>query len=76
MDRRIDLVITGMGCDHCVSSVRKALDGVPGVVVDRVEVGSATVRLTQGPGPGPEGVLEAVRGAGFTPSLAREAGEA
>ena len=70
MDRRIDLVIDGMGCDHCVSSVRKALEGVQGVEVERVEVGSASVRLPDGSGPEAEAVLEAIRGAGFSPALA------
>lgn len=35
--------ISGMSCGHCVHAVRKALDGTEGVVVESVEIGSATV---------------------------------
>jgi copper chaperone len=37
--------ISGMSCGHCVSAVRKALGAVPGVVVEDVTVGSATVSV-------------------------------
>lgn len=35
--------ISGMSCGHCVTAVRRALEGVPGVTVDNVEIGSARV---------------------------------
>jgi copper chaperone len=35
--------ITGMSCGHCVRAVRGALDGMDGVEVEEVRVGSATV---------------------------------
>ena len=35
------LTIDGMSCGHCVSRVSKALGAIPGVVVERVEVGHA-----------------------------------
>ena len=37
MTMRID----GMSCGHCVKAVRDALDEVPGVQVQRVDVGTA-----------------------------------
>ena len=37
------LKIAGMSCGGCVNSVRSALSRVPGVQVQQVEVGSATV---------------------------------
>jgi copper chaperone len=37
--------ISGMSCAHCVSAVRQALTGVPGVTVNDVTIGSAVVRL-------------------------------
>lgn len=37
------LNIEGMSCSHCVSAVRRALSGIAGVSVERVEVGSATI---------------------------------
>jgi len=38
------LSIEGMSCGHCVKAVRSALEGVAGVKVDDVEIGTATVR--------------------------------
>jgi copper chaperone len=35
--------IEGMGCTHCVNAVREALAGVPGLRIEDVTVGSATV---------------------------------
>lgn len=42
---RTTLKIDGMSCDHCVMSVRKALDGVDGVHVEDVAIGSASVEF-------------------------------
>ena len=39
--QRID--ISGMSCGHCVSAVRSALDGLAGIDVDDVSIGSATI---------------------------------
>ena len=39
-----------MSCGHCVSAVRKALSAVPGVVVEDVTIGSATVSIDQADG--------------------------
>lgn len=35
--------ITGMSCGHCVGAVTRALKAVPGLEVNDVKVGSATV---------------------------------
>jgi len=42
------LRIEGMSCEHCVQAVKKALEGLPGVVEARVslEGGEAHVRLS------------------------------
>ena len=42
---RITLKIDGMSCGHCVASVRKALEGVPGTEIRDVTVGSASIDL-------------------------------
>ncbi len=39
----ITLKIDGMSCQHCVMSVKKAIDGVEGVSKSDVNVGTATV---------------------------------
>ena len=41
----VNLVIDGMGCGGCIKTVRKALDGLPGVAIESVMVGTASVRL-------------------------------
>ena len=43
---KLELKITGMSCHHCVGAVRQALGGVQGVVVEAVDVGSATIRTS------------------------------
>ncbi len=40
---RREFRIEGMGCAHCVKAVREALVGVPGLRVEDVQLGSATV---------------------------------
>lgn len=41
--QRLHLEIDGMSCGSCVSHVRKALERVPGLKVERVSVGAADV---------------------------------
>ena len=42
----LTLSISGMTCGHCVASVRRALEAVPGVEIDDVRIGSADLRLS------------------------------
>lgn len=63
-DRHTEVLqIEGMSCDHCVKSVREALQGVSGAVVEAVEVGRAEVNAA--PGTPREALVEAVEAAGF-----------
>ena len=39
----IRLKINGMSCQHCVMTVKKAIDAVEGVASSEVDVGSAAV---------------------------------
>lgn len=43
MTRTDTLHLSGMTCSHCVRAVRTALEGVPGVTVEDVDVGTARV---------------------------------
>jgi copper chaperone CopZ len=43
----LSMEINGMTCGHCVKAVRDALDAVPGVEVETVAIGSATVRFDE-----------------------------
>ena len=40
---KLNLKIDGMGCEHCIKSVREALEGVNGVKVLEVKIGSAEI---------------------------------
>jgi copper chaperone CopZ len=60
------LSIDGMHCDACVRRVRKALEGVQGAAVEKVEVGAAHVTVDTGREPL---VLEAIRKAGYEPHV-------
>ena len=41
--QRVTLRIDGMSCGHCVNAVRSALEGVHGLRVEDVAIGSAVV---------------------------------
>ena len=45
---RITMTIDGMSCGHCVMAVRRALQGIDGVEVQEVKVGTATVAFDPG----------------------------
>jgi len=40
---RLELTIEGMSCEHCVRAVKGRLERTPGVKVNDVQVGSATI---------------------------------
>ena len=42
---KLNLKIDGMGCEHCIKSVREALEEVNGVKVLDVKIGSAEVEV-------------------------------
>ena len=45
---RVELTIEGMTCEHCVRAVRGRLERTPGVKVEDVQVGSATLQYDSG----------------------------
>lgn len=45
--KQLKLEVSGMSCGHCVGAVREALAGVPGVKVDQVNIGSASVTFDE-----------------------------
>lgn len=63
-DRHTEVLqIEGMSCDHCVKSVREALQGVSGAAVQSVEIGRAEIDAA--PGTSREALVEAVEAVGF-----------
>ncbi|HYE57506.1 MAG TPA: heavy-metal-associated domain-containing protein [Rhodothermales bacterium] len=58
------LRIEGMSCQHCVRAVRSALEGVPGVTVEDVQVGTARVRIDDGEADRSQ-LVKAIEGEGY-----------
>lgn len=67
--QQVTIGISGMSCGGCVSSVRKALEAVPGTHVDAVTVGSATVSYDASPTTS-AAIDHAIRDAGYEPIAA------
>ena len=61
---RLRLEIDGMSCDHCVRAVTTALRALPGVLVEEVAIGRATVDYDPAR-TAPEQVMEAVADEGY-----------
>jgi copper chaperone CopZ len=60
------VAVEGMSCGHCVARVTRAIQAVPGVRVDHVEIGE--VRAAYDPAVASEDrIREAIAAAGFTP---------
>ncbi|NUO63669.1 MAG: heavy-metal-associated domain-containing protein [Gemmatimonadaceae bacterium] len=66
---RTTLKIDGMTCGHCVAWVKKALEGLDGVAVENVAVGSATVEYDPAVA-SPDRIARAVSDAGYAASPA------
>ncbi|NNF58669.1 MAG: heavy-metal-associated domain-containing protein [Rhodothermaceae bacterium] len=62
------LHIDGMSCQHCVRAVREAIEAIPGVELEDVEIGSAIVRLDSPDETVREALRQAVDDAGYTVS--------
>lgn len=58
------LKVTGMSCGHCVGAVRRALESVPGVKVETVEIGAATVTYDPA-ATAREALVDAIEEAGY-----------
>lgn len=70
MDKeRVALTIEGMTCEHCVRAVRGRLEKTPGVEVEQVAIGSATVKLDRGAA-SVDDVQDAISDEGYTASVA------
>jgi copper chaperone CopZ len=61
---RVTMRIEGMSCGHCVRAVEEALRALPGVEVEQVAIGVATVAFDPTRTPRAE-IDEAVRDAGY-----------
>lgn len=58
--------VTGMTCDHCVSSVTEEVSELPGVTDVDVDLGSGRLTVTADQPVGPDAVRSAVEEAGYS----------
>ncbi len=61
----VKLSIEGMSCGGCVRHVSHALQAIPGVRVEDVKLGSATVNIIDPQSASTESLVEAVQAAGY-----------
>ncbi|HYW31609.1 MAG TPA: heavy-metal-associated domain-containing protein [Gemmatimonas sp.] len=66
--QRLDLTIAVMTCGHCISAVRETLHSLPGITVEDVGMGKASVTLA-GRGASPAEMIEAIREAGYQAAI-------
>jgi copper chaperone len=59
------LLVDGMTCDHCVSSIRKSVGEVDGVSDVSVDLASGQVTVTADGAPDQDALRAAVEDAGF-----------
>jgi copper ion binding protein len=62
--RKAKFEIEGMSCQHCVKAVRNALAELPGVSVDDVSIGGATVEFDP-TASSVDSVVDAIADAGY-----------
>jgi len=62
---RTTLKIEGMTCGHCVTTVAKALNGLDGVLVEKVAIGTAIVSYDPAVASA-EQIVETVNDTGYT----------
>ena len=63
------LKVAGMSCGSCVHHVTSALQAVPGVSKVNVQLRSGKVEVQHAEGASVEELLEALRDAGYEPSV-------
>ncbi|MBQ3107341.1 MAG: heavy-metal-associated domain-containing protein, partial [Firmicutes bacterium] len=63
-------VVEGMMCMHCAARVEKALNAVEGVSEEKVDLETKKVVVTAAEGVADAALLDAVKEAGYEPTLA------
>jgi copper chaperone len=67
--RAVTLHIEGMSCGHCLNAVNRALSALPGVELESVQIGRASLRYDEST-VDPQTIENAVRGAGYRATVA------
>jgi copper chaperone CopZ len=61
----LQILVSGMTCDHCARAVRDEVGALPGVTAVDVDVAGGKVAITGEPLPGREALREAITEAGY-----------
>ena len=65
----LELRVEGMGCQHCVAAVTKAIEAVSGVEISNVDLATGLVKVTGRAGAlERQRLVEAIRAAGYEAS--------
>jgi copper chaperone len=67
--QKLTLHVTGMSCGHCLNAVSRALDSLPGVQVESVQMGRAVVSYDE-TSVNPTAIENAIADAGYTATAA------
>lgn len=67
--KQVTMHIEGMSCGHCLNAVNQALAKAPGVEIESVQIGRASVRYDEGVTT-PEQIAAAVEDAGYKTAFA------
>jgi copper chaperone CopZ len=61
----LEILVTGMTCDHCARAVRDEVGALPGVSAVDVDVAAGKVVITGSPLPGQAALSAAITEAGY-----------
>jgi copper chaperone CopZ len=61
----LEILVTGMTCDHCARAVRAEVGALPGVTAVDVDVATGKVVITGSPVPGQAALRDAITEAGY-----------
>jgi copper chaperone len=67
--KAVTLHIEGMSCGHCLNAVNRALSALPGVALESVAMGRASLRYDEST-VDPRSIENAVRDAGYSATIA------
>lgn len=67
--KTVTVHIEGMSCGHCLNAVNRALSQLPGISVDSVQIGRASLRYDEAV-TSPEAIERAVGAAGYPAKVA------
>ncbi len=69
MKKQIDLSITGMGCNHCVMTIKNALAGQSGVKDVKVDFDNKEAKITANDDVTPDSLISIIKDLGYSAAV-------